>query len=340
MPFRNAKTLKIELNDYGSFLGRTEGSFEIRNKNGTKEHYPHFEKEVGECILKAGSYVSVDALIDLALWNIDTFIMTRRNRVVAVLKNLEDDSHVQTRVAQYQATTNQKGIAIAKQILKSKIEGQNQVLKKYNLKPLNAQIENLEFDSLETARKRLTVIESHCAKLYFKQVFGLFPEKVRPEKRIGYRAYEGLNNVFNFSYYILRCRIFKALLTAKLEPFLGFLHSNQFSKPSLVCDFQELWRYLLDDFLIGRRFHKKDFVFVTDFMMKLRMGKRIHLCEFETDSLAEDLNLLFEKFVTIPRMRYGNKQSLDTLINEESLLFAQYLRNEKQEWNPRIVDLK
>jgi hypothetical protein len=117
MPFRNAKTLKIELADYGSYLGRGEGCFELRNKDGTKERYPHFQKEIGECVLKAGSYVSTDALIDLALWNIDTYIMTRKNRVVAVLKNLEDDSHVKTRVAQYQALTNEKGIAVAKQII-------------------------------------------------------------------------------------------------------------------------------------------------------------------------------------------------------------------------------
>lgn len=252
---------------------------------------------------------------------------------------MEDDSHVQTRVAQYSALSNGKGIAIAKQILKSKTEGQNLVLEKYGLKPFNIEIEDLEFDSLESARKRLTVIESHNAKLHFKQIFGLFPQKIRPEKRIGYKAYDGLNNVFNFAYYILRCRVHKALLKARLEPFLGFLHSTQFSKPSLVCDFQELYRYLIDDFLIGRRFHKKDFVFVTDFMMNLRMGKRIHLCEFETDSLAEDLNNLFEHTVNVPRMKYGKKQTLDTLINEEAYLFAQFLRNEKPSWIPRIVTL-
>ena len=75
----------------------------------------------------SGSYVSVDALVDLALWNIDTYIMTRRNRVVAILKNLEDDSHVKTRVSQYQALSNEKGAYIAKQIVKAKVEGQNRV---------------------------------------------------------------------------------------------------------------------------------------------------------------------------------------------------------------------
>jgi hypothetical protein len=59
-------------------------------------------------------------------------------------------------------------------------------------------------------------------------------------------------------------------------------------------------------------------VFVTDFMMHLKMGKRIHLCEFETNDLAEGLNLLFDRTVEIPRIRHGSRQTLDTLINEEA----------------------
>jgi CRISPR-associated endonuclease Cas1 len=199
----------------------------------------------------------------------------------------------------------------------------------------------MEFKNLESARKKLVLIESHDAKLYFNQIFKLFPEKIRPEKRTGYKAYDGINNVFNFAYYVLKCRVHKALLKAKLEPYLGFLHSVQVGKPSLVCDFQELYRYLIDDFLIERcqKLHKKDFVLVTDFMMRLRMGKRVHLCEFEADSLAEDSNLLFERTVQIPRMRHGSKQTIDTLINEEAFLLAKYLRNEKPSWQPRIPNL-
>ena len=81
---------------------------------------------------------------------------------------------------------------------------------------------------------------------------------------------------------------------------------------------------------------KKDFVFVTDFMMHLKMEKGIHLCEFETNGLAEDLNLLFERVVEIPRIRHGSRQTLDTLINEEAYLFAKFLRNERETWVSRI----
>jgi hypothetical protein len=43
---------------------------------------------------------------------------------------------------------------------------------------------------------------------------------------------------------------------------------------------------------------------------------------------------------SVPRIKHGNKQTLETLINEEALLLAMYLRNERQTWVPRIADLR
>ena len=84
----------------------------------------------------------------------------------------------------------------------------------------------------------------------------------------------------------------------------------------------------------------KDFVLGTDCMMRLKMGKRIHLCEYETDSLAEGLNSLFEKEAEIPRIKHGNNQTLDTLNSEEAQLLAKYLRNERRSWIPRQASIE
>lgn len=337
-----AKILKLSLDDYGCYLGRGEGCFEVRDKNKNVTRYPHFEREIGEAVLKSGSYVSANALIDLALWNIDTYIMTRGNRVVAVLRNLEDDSHVKTRLCQYESYKSEKGISIARQFVVSKLIGQNIVLKKYGLRnhgiDFKAKIDNLE-GNLRKIRSKLHGIEGRYSKRYFDQIFSLFPENMRPKRRIGYKAYDGVNNVFNFGYYVLKCRVHKALLKARLEPYLGFLHSVQHGKPSLVCDFQELYRHLIDDYLIERcrKLRKKDFVVVTDFMMRLKMGKRIHLCEYEADGLADGLDGLFNRYVEISRIKHGKRQTLDTLISEEALLLAKYLRHERETWIPRTA---
>jgi len=51
------------------------------------------------------------------------------------------------------------------------------------------------------------------------------------------------------------------------------------------------------------------------------------------------IEIYFELTVEIPRIKVGKKQTFGTLINEEALLLAKFLRNEKKEWSPRIVDI-
>jgi len=47
------------------------------------------------------------------------------------------------------------------------------------------------------------------------------------------------------------------------------------------------------------------------------------------------LNLYFEGKVEIPRIKHGHGQTIETLINEEALLFAKYSRDERETWKPR-----
>jgi CRISPR-associated protein Cas1 len=80
-------------------------------------------------------------------------------------------------------------------------------------------------------------------------VLGLFDESLRPEGRKTYKAYDIANNVLNLGYSVLFWKIQLSLTKARLEPYLGFLHSVQWGLPALICDFQELYRYLVDDFV-------------------------------------------------------------------------------------------
>jgi len=153
-------------------------------------------------------------------------------------------------------------------------------------------------------------------------------------------AYDGMNNLFNLAYEVLRWKIQKALVKAKLEPYLGFLHSNQMGKMSLVCDFQELYRYLIDDFLIqySQRISKRDFIAKTEVTTRRKKGKREYLNDSETKILMDELNSFFESIVSVKRIRNGEHQTIETLINEEALLFAKYLRGEIKNWAPRIAN--
>jgi len=61
------------------------------------------------------------------------------------------------------------------------------------------------------------------------------------------------------------------------------------------------------------------------------------LNDLQTRDLTNRLNELFEIEVEVPRIRVGKRQTIETLINEEALLFAKYLRDEQESWIPRIA---
>jgi len=74
----------------------------------------------------------------------------------------------------------------------------------------------------------------------------------------------------------------------------------------------------------------------TKTLSRKKIGKREYLNDAETRDLIVALNKYFERTVEIPKIRVGKRQTIETLINEEAQLFAKYLRNESQEWVPRI----
>lgn len=210
---------------------------------------------------------------------------------------------------------------------------------RHDLVKAKVALKGVESEDLSEVRKKLVSLEGKYTERYFKQVFGLIPEGLRPEKRKKFKAYDGVNNAFNLAYTMLKWRVHRAILGAKLEPYLGFVHSEQFGKPSLVCDLMELYRYQVDDFLIGfcQGLSKKDFIVKGERTTRKRWGKREYLNGTRTKELERGLDGSFEGWVEVPRIRYGSRQTLETLINEEALLLAKYLRGEIKDWIPRVV---
>jgi CRISPR-associated protein Cas1 len=338
------KTLKLVLDGHGSYLGMEKGCFTVKDRDGKLEKYPLFESEIGEIQFRSGNLVSTGALACCGFWGIDCLFLTQKGRPIAMLRSLDDDSHVNTRICQYEALSNGKGVEIAKQFVSGKLEGQNQVLTKYGLKrhdySLIEKVKSLKADT-SNLKTRLMSIEGHFSEKYFDQILGLIPESVRPDRRRTFKAYDGINNIFNLGYEILSWKVQHSLVKAKLEPYLGFLHSIAKGKPSLICDFMELYRYLIDDFVIqySRRLNTKDFTVKSEDFSTKRKGKREYLNDSRTHDFVKALDRYFQSMIRMPRVRMGKQQEIETLVSEEALLLAQYLRKEKDDWNPRIANL-
>jgi CRISPR-associated protein Cas1 len=338
-----AKVLRICIDGNGCYLGMEKGCFVVKDRHGNMERIPLFENEIGEIVVSSGNFISTSVLASCGFWDIPVIVKTRNGNPVAVLRSLDDDSHVKTRIAQYEALRNGKGIEIAKTIVYSKIESQNMVLRKYGLEQhdltaIKNRIENLESVSLKDVRRRLLPIEGKASEFYFHQIFQLLPKGLRVDKRKSWKAFDGMNNTFNLAYTVLKFRVHSAVLKAHLEPYLGFMHSEQFGKPSLVCDMMELYRYLIDNLIIefSQALTLKEFKVKTEWFSTNRLGKRQVLNVEKTRELTQKLNQFFESKVDIPRIRYGKSQTVETLINEEAYLLAKYLRNETSTWKPRI----
>ena len=70
---------------------------------------------------------------------------------------------------------------------------------------------------------------------------------------------------------------------------------------------------------------------------KDRKGKRQYLSDVKTREMLKRLNQYLEGMVDVPRIRIGKRQTIETLINEEALLLAKFLRDERKSWTPRIA---
>ena len=340
----DARNQRLVLDGNGQYLGMSKGCFVLRDRKGQEEKYPVFENQIKEVILQSGNSVSTGALASLGFWDIDVMVMTGRGRPVALLKSLDDDAHVETRLCQYEAYNGEKGLGIAKQLILGKIQGQNVVLEKYgfnkhDMTQIQRYVEGVKGKSIEKIRPKLMQIEGTASKKYFGQMLSVIPERIRPARRKGWKAFDGVNNLLNLGYEVLQWKVHRALLKAKLEPYLGFLHSVQYGKPSLVCDMEELYRYLIDDFMFDyvQGLKSNDFIRKEVQTTRKRKGYREYLNDQKTREMMRELNDYFDTKIELPRIRSGKRQRIETMINEETLLLAKYIRNEIDQWTPRIA---
>jgi len=48
------------------------------------------------------------------------------------------------------------------------------------------------------------------------------------------------------------------------------------------------------------------------------------------------LDDFFDSMVDVPRMKHGSRQSIGSLINEETIILGNYIKKEEKNWLPRI----
>jgi len=67
-----------------------------------------------------------------------------------------------------------------------------------------------------------------------------------------------VNCLLNYGYAILYARVWEALLMAKLNPYISYLHVSNAAKPTLTFDFIELFRQQAVDRVVISMLQKKE----------------------------------------------------------------------------------
>lgn len=329
--------MKIILKDFGYFLGITEETFKVQKNGETINEIPFWE--TNEIVLATRNAVSVDALAWASLYNVDVVVTLHNGKPLAVLHSIKDMANVKTRLNQFRAYESMKGLKIAKQVLIQKVMNENRLLKHFGVKPYDKtavwenvdRIKSIHTEKLtQNTRAKLNMLEERFSRHFYAQMFPLFPKWIRVKKRIKRNAINYCNNLLNLSFEVLNWKVLKAILTCKLEPYLGFLHSIQYSKPSLVCDLVEPFRSYIIHFLIHYSKTLTSADFQKHYVTKDRYP-RYFLKHRTAWNLIETLNKhLFEAYIPMQRNRkHGKRMTFETFIDEYVSSIAKFINTDK-----------
>ncbi|MFN3269962.1 MAG: CRISPR-associated endonuclease Cas1, partial [Candidatus Kapaibacteriota bacterium] len=138
--------------------------------------------------------------------------------------------------------------------------------------------------NINEIRNAILGIEGTGARVYFDIISSLLPERFQFQGRSRNPAKDPFNALLNYAYGILYSRIEKACIIAGLDPYLGFLHSDNYNKKSLVFDLIENYRVWADQVVISlfaaRKVKLEMFDKIPNGMTLNKEGKALLISEF------------------------------------------------------------
>lgn len=257
--------MRLILNEYGTTIKRKENRFEISNtKNDTKEEFS--ADIVKQIIISSGSSISSN-VIKLAMKNdIDIVYVNKFGTPYARIYPCKLGGTTLTRRKQATQYYSSKAFAMVKNMIKAKISNQINLLKilgktrkdtdfSKEIKSIQDQLpklENLE-GKIDERREDLLGLEGYSSTQYW---FCL--SKILPFKERQHEAKDPFNAMLNYGYGVLYSEVEKACIVAGLDPYLGFLHTDRYGKPSMVLDMIEEFRQPIVDRAVITLFARKE----------------------------------------------------------------------------------
>ncbi|EMR73921.1 CRISPR-associated endonuclease Cas1 [Thaumarchaeota archaeon SCGC AB-539-E09] len=206
-------------------------------------------------MISSGNNVSSSALFWLAQYGVETAIVSKTGKLVATIVPASYEARSETRLKQYEAFFNRKGVEVAQDFARARVESEISFMEEHELNAsrLEEWLPRINFvgDRVDEVRVKIQGFEGRCTQEYLKQYFNLFPDFLKTRRRHQKDARDPLNNLMNLGYEVLKRRVYVATTAAHLDPYIGYLHSVQFGKSSMVCDLMEPWRAMIESFILN-----------------------------------------------------------------------------------------
>jgi CRISPR-associated protein Cas1 len=103
-------------------------------------------------------------------------------------------------------------------------------------------IEATETEDLKTVAEQFRGWEGTAGRLYFETINFVLPSRYQFSGRSFRPAKDPFNAFLKYAYGLLYSRIEKSLILAGIDPYVGFLHRDDYNYKSMVYDFIEPYR--------------------------------------------------------------------------------------------------
>jgi len=255
--------MAVHISGWGAYVGKKSERLVLRRKGEESVLWQVPLDRLCEVQLSSrGVNVTSDVLTELADRGIRVTLLSASGRPVAQIASPNLTATVATRRAQLEASSNGRGLQLGVALAAGKLLNQARLLK-YLAKNLResepAQFAEIrrqvaailvlrrsilagKWTDLETARAGVMGLEGTAARHYWEAVALLLERYANFAGREHRGARDFVNSLLNYGYGVLYSCVWSAVLSAGLEPFAGFLHTDRPGKPSLVLDLTEEFR--------------------------------------------------------------------------------------------------
>lgn len=329
--------MDIVIDTYGATVHKRGNCFLVKRDKITEEIC---SDDVTQIILCMGSLITTDAIALAAEKSVDIVCLSRFGEPISRIWPCKFGGTALTRRKQMEALYDHKGVIVAGAMVKAKAFNQAYFLKALNKERSVIEIEKISNDILKTAkatkweasridevRNEMFAFEGSCSRLYIKALsmiipaeYGFFSREKRPPG-------DPVNAALSYGYGVLYGKVERACILAGLDPFLGFLHTDRFGKPSMVLDMIEPFRQPIVDRVVTTLFTKRSFNM--DDFMTFDEGKGIYLADQGRKKLLEKLYERFNKEI----LYKGRKRKFQDIILASIREVSYYLLGESQKLN-------